>query len=322
LTPLPAKLRERVLAATHQAMVTGYNGRGKSTPQQVRAAVQDKTILITGASHGIGRSASLRLAGAGARVVLLARSAEQLEEAAAEITAQGGTAAWATLDLADSGQIDKTVAAIIAEHGPVDFLVNNAGKSIRRSVHLTFNRFHDYQRTAATNYLGPVQLTLGVLQSMCARGSGHIVNVGTLALRMPAAPRWSAYYASKRAFEAWARSVAPEVRADGVSMTMVYMGMVHTRMSAPTPAYDRFPCMTPEQAARLIEDAIVFRAPSVQPWWAPTSAVLSEVLQRPIEALYARQFPHGEDTESAKASALTASAATDSASSRVILAPR
>ncbi len=128
---------------------------------------------------------------------------------------------------------------MLAEHGQVDVLVSNAGKSIRRSIADSYQRFHDIERTNSVNYLGPAKLVLELLPSMRERGSGHIVNVSTAGVRTPPMARWSAYLASKSAFDMWLRCVSQEVRDDGVTTSTIYMGLVHTRMSSPTPTAEQ-----------------------------------------------------------------------------------
>ncbi|MGC1853123.1 MAG: SDR family NAD(P)-dependent oxidoreductase, partial [Solirubrobacterales bacterium] len=234
---------------------------------ELRAAVAGKTVLVTGASYGLGEATARRLGAAGATVLLTARSAERLEEIAVEIRAAGGAAHAHPADLTDIASVEALAEWVLDAHGHVDIVVSNAGKSIRRSVELSYDRFHDFERTIGINYLGPVRLLLALLPSMRARGEGHIVNVSTIGARIAPGPRWGAYQASKSAFDIWLRSVAPELRGDGVTATSVYMALIHTRMSAPTPIYRHVPGQTPEQAAATICRAIVQRPRSIAPWW-------------------------------------------------------
>ena len=175
-------------------------------------------------------------------------------------------------DLSDPDAVEALGADVLAANGRVDVLVSNAGKSIRRSIDLSYERFHDFRRTIDVNYLGPVRLVLALLPSMRERGEGHIVNVSTLGIRMPPTPRWSAYLSSKAAFDVWLRSLAPEVRHDGISCTSIYMSLVHTRMSDPTPTLRNMPGLTPEQAAGLVCRAIVDRPREIEPWWVGATA--------------------------------------------------
>jgi short-subunit dehydrogenase len=218
-------------------------------------AVSGKTILITGASSGIGRAAALKIGEAGGTVLLVARTKEKLDELAYEIEDLGGVAYSHPCNLTDMDDIDRMADEVLEQHGAVDILVNNAGKSIRRSVNRAYDRFHDYQRTMQLNYFGPVKLILKLLPLMRERGTGHIINVSTIGLQVNT-PRFSAYVASKAALDAFSRSIGPEVIGDGVHLTTVYMPLVRTPMIAPTKIYDRFPTLRPEQAADLIAEAI------------------------------------------------------------------
>jgi short-subunit dehydrogenase len=219
------------------------------------AALEGKTLMITGASSGIGRAGALKIGAAGGKVLLIARTREKLEEVAAEIAASGGVAFVHPCDLSDLADIDRMVAEVLEQHGGVDILVNNAGRSIRRSVRRSYDRFHDYERTMQLNYFGALRLILGVLPGMRERHSGHIINISTMSLQLNV-PRFSAYLASKAALDAFSRSLAPEVITEGVHVTTIYMPLVRTPMIAPTKMYERFPALSPEEAAEMITEAI------------------------------------------------------------------
>jgi short-subunit dehydrogenase len=218
-------------------------------------AVAGKTVLITGASSGIGRATALKLGEAGGTVLLVSRTKEKLDELAAEIEDLGGVAYSHPCNLTDMDDIDRMADEVLEHHGAVDVLINNAGKSIRRSVNRAYDRFHDYQRTMQLNYFGPVKLILKLLPVMREQGSGHIINVSTIGLQVNT-PRFSAYVASKAALDAFSRSIGPEVIGDGVHLTTIYMPLVRTPMIAPTKIYDRFPTLSPDEAADMITDAI------------------------------------------------------------------
>jgi short-subunit dehydrogenase len=218
-------------------------------------AVKGKTIMITGASSGIGEAASLQIGKAGGKLLLVARTQEKLDAVAERVQDVGGTAFVHTADLSDSDDVERMAREVLAQHHRVDILVNNAGKSIRRSVDRSYDRFHDYQRTMALNYFAPVKLMLDLLPVMRERGSGHIINISTIGLQINT-PRFAAYLASKAALDAFSRSIGPEVIGDGVHITTVYMPLVRTPMIAPTKIYDRLPTLTPEQAANMITEAI------------------------------------------------------------------
>ena len=217
--------------------------------------VGGKVVLITGASSGIGRAAALRLAAAGARTVLVARSVDALEALREEIAGTGGEAHVEPCDLADFAAIDELVSRVTSRFGAVDVLVNNAGRSIRRSTAHSYERFHDFERTIALNYLGAVKLTMGLLPEMRRRRHGHVVNVSSIGVQANP-PRFSAYVASKAALDAWTRVVASETTGDEVAFTTIHMPLVRTPMIAPTRIYDAFPIISPEEAAELICDAV------------------------------------------------------------------
>jgi len=223
--------------------------------ESLHSAVKGKTILITGASSGIGERAAMQIGEAGGKVLLVARTREKLEEVAAEVQDKGGTAFVHPCDLSNTDDVERMAQEVLAQHHHVDILVNNAGKSIRRSVDRSYDRFHDYQRTMALNYFAPVKLMLDLLPVMRERGTGHIINISTIGLQINT-PRFAAYLASKAALDAFSRSIGPEVIGDGVHITTVYMPLVRTPMIAPTKIYDRLPTLNPDQAASMITEAI------------------------------------------------------------------
>lgn len=250
-----------------------------SDPDKLKSAVSGKTMLVTGASFGLGEATAAKLAAAGATVLLVARSADKLAELTASITATGGRAVAYPVDLTDEASTVALTKQLTEAHGPLDIVVSNAAKSIRRSLRLQYDRPHDFQRTIDTNYLGPIRLLLGLLPGMRERGAGHIVNVSSIGVRMFPAPRWGTYLASKGAFDMWLRSVAPELYADGVDITSVYMGLIHTRMSEPTPSLRRLPGMQPDEAADVVAKAIIERPRKVQPRWTLPGELASVLIE-------------------------------------------
>jgi NAD(P)-dependent dehydrogenase (short-subunit alcohol dehydrogenase family) len=218
-------------------------------------AVNGRTVIITGGSSGIGRAAAHKIAAAGGVPILVARTQEKLDEVVKEIEAAGGTAYAYSCDLSDMDAIEAVTERIFSDHAAVDILVNNAGRSIRRGVKLSYDRFHDYERTIRLNYLGAVKMVLGVLPHMVERKGGHIVNVSSIGAQTNP-PRFSAYVASKAALDAFTRVVSSEVIGDGVTFTTIHMPLVKTPMIAPTKMYDSFPTITPDDAADLICEAI------------------------------------------------------------------
>ncbi|MET9312690.1 SDR family NAD(P)-dependent oxidoreductase [Kribbella sp. NPDC003505] len=271
-------------------LVALTNGRTKVSDERLVAAVRDKIVLVTGSSYGIGEATARRLAAAGATVLLVARTADQLQIVADDIRSRGGTAYVYPANLADPAAVEELVRTMLAEHGRVDVLVNNAGKSIRRSIADTYQRFHDIERTNAVNYLGPAKLVLELLPSMRKHRSGHIVNVSTAGVRTPPMARWSAYLASKSAFDVWLRCVAQEVRGDGVTTSTVYMGLVHTRMSEPTPLLNKLPGLTPEQAADQVCTAVAERPHNITPPFVRPADALGNLLRVPTDRLLEQYF--------------------------------
>jgi thioester reductase-like protein len=220
-----------------------------------RGELDGRRIVITGASSGIGRTTALRVAAEGAIPLLVARRESELQQVRDEIVAAGGQAAVYPADLTDEESVRKTVDAMLAEHGHVDMLVNNAGRSIRRSVRLSYDRFHDFERAMAINYFGAVRLILALLPHMAARKFGHIVNISSIGVQ-GIAPRFSAYVASKAALDHFSKIVATETHGDGITFTTVHMPLVRTPMIRPTKIYDAFPTKSPEQAAAMVVRAL------------------------------------------------------------------
>ncbi|MBO3737546.1 SDR family NAD(P)-dependent oxidoreductase [Actinoplanes flavus] len=261
-------------------IMAGITGRGPRE-RRLRAAVAGRTVLITGASEGIGAATARRLAAAGATVLLVARTAERLDEVRAEIEAAGGRAVTHPADLSSPEAAAALGAELVAGYQRIDVVVSNAGRSIRRSVADTADRFHDIQRTIGVNHLGPVQLLLVLLPAMRAAGGGHIVNVSTAGLSLHT-PNWSAYHSSKAAFDTWLRGAAVELRRDHVTVSTAYLNLVRTRMSAPTAHYARAPMMSAAEAAEIVCRSVAHRR-SWSPWWARLGAVISAMMPRTVE---------------------------------------
>jgi NAD(P)-dependent dehydrogenase (short-subunit alcohol dehydrogenase family) len=218
-------------------------------------AVNGKVALITGASSGIGKAAAMKLAAAGGIPLLVARSADKLADTKKEIEDAGGTAYTYSADLSDLDSIEGLVQEVLADHPRVDILVNNAGRSIRRSVALSLDRFHDFERTMQLNYFGTIKLIMTLYPHFKEQGGAHVVNVSSIGAQT-SPPRFSAYVASKAAMDAWTKVAASEVVGDGITFTTIHMPLVRTPMIAPTKIYDAFPTITPEEAADMISEAI------------------------------------------------------------------
>ena len=220
--------------------------------------VEGRAVVVTGASSGIGEALANRLADAGARVILVARSSEKLEEMKAAIEGRGGVAFAYPADLSAADDTQRLIDTILADHGKVDILVNNAGISIRRSVAKSYERVHDFERTLSLNFIGAVRLIMGFLPGMRAQKYGQVINVSTIGVQVNV-PRYGAYIASKAALDAFSRVLAVEVLKEGVTVTTIYMPLVKTPMMESTTIYRSFPMRNADQAADLIIDGIVNR---------------------------------------------------------------
>ncbi|WP_193607174.1 SDR family oxidoreductase [Nocardioides lijunqiniae] len=225
---------------------------------RIREALSGRRVLITGASSGIGQVTALKVAQADGIPVLVARGKDKLEETRAAIERRGGTAHVFACDLSDLEAIDRLCEQVVAELGSVDFVINNAGRSIRRSLKLSHDRFHDFERTMQLNYFGAIRLVMGLVPQMREQRRGHVVNVSSIGVQTNP-PRFSAYVASKAALDSWSNVVSSELVGDGVTFTNIHMPLVRTPMIAPTKLYDKFPTISPAQAADLVVEAMVGR---------------------------------------------------------------
>jgi NAD(P)-dependent dehydrogenase (short-subunit alcohol dehydrogenase family) len=262
-------------------------------------AVEGKTVLITGGSSGIGAAAAMKIAEAGGEVVLVARTTEKLEEVADEVRAGGGTAHVYPCDLTDMDAIATMADKVLADLGGVDILINNAGRSIRRSLELSYDRIHDYQRTMQLNYLGAVQLILKFIPGMRDRGYGQIINVSSVGVQTRA-PRFGAYIASKAALDSLCDALQAETVKDDVKFTTVHMALVRTPMIGPTSIYDKFPTLTPDQAAGVVTDAIVHRPRRASSPFGQFAAVADAVNPSVMDRVRNRAFGMFDDSAAAK----------------------
>lgn len=254
-----------------------------------------RTVMVTGASSGIGEATAYAAARRGAHVLLVARRLDALESVASRIRQDGGRADAYACDLTDATAVDALVAWVLGEHGAVDHLVNNAGRSIRRSLELTAGRFHDFERTMAVNYFGPVRLTMGLLPAMREQGFGHVVNVLSWGVQMPA-PKFAAYLASKSALDTWSRVAARETYGDGVSFTNVRMRNVLTPMLVSEDKRDETIALTPEQAAERIVRALEDRPVLSNEWVGTPAELFTIAFPRLADALAAGGHRRTPDT--------------------------
>ena len=226
--------------------------------RSLRGTVGGKVVLITGGSSGIGLATAHKFAEAGANVLICGRDQGKLDEACKEASAKGYEFTAYAVDIADMADCDRFIAELIAAQGGVDFLINNAGRSIRRAVEASYDRFHDFERTMQLNYFGSLRVTMGLLPGMEARREGHVVNISSIGV-LTNAPRFSAYVASKAALDAWTRCASSEFADVGISFTTINMPLVRTPMIAPTNLYNNVPTLAPEEAADLIAQACIFK---------------------------------------------------------------
>ncbi|AYF77928.1 SDR family NAD(P)-dependent oxidoreductase [Nocardia yunnanensis] len=245
--------------------------------RRLTPAVTGKVILVTGASSGVGRATAHRLAAHGATVIAVARRAALLEQLRTETAGFTGSVHPYPADLSNPDDCAALIERVLAEHGHIDVFVNNAGKSIRRWLSDSLDRWDNVEDTARINYLGPVRLVLSLLPSMRARRDGHIVNISTAGVHAPAVG-WTAYIATKSAFNAWMRGAAPELRADGISVSTVHLQLVRSDMLGPYRIYRYTPSMSTEEAASLVCRAIVDRPLAIRPWWERAAAPVSYAL--------------------------------------------
>lgn len=272
----------------------------------LRGQVAGKVVLITGASSGIGKSTAWKLAEAGAHVVTIARDKAQLDEVVAEFDAAGLKLHAYVGDLADLAAAEAVIQQVLAEHGVVDVLINNAGRSIRRAIENSFDRFHDFERTMQLNYFGALKVSMGVLPKMLEQKRGHIINISSIGV-LTNAPRFSAYVASKAALDAWVRCAASEFCDRGISFSTINMPLVKTPMIAPTKLYDKVPTLTPDEAALLVCNAIINKPVRVATRLGIFGQVLHAVMPRVAQIIMNttfRMFPDSAAAKNAKAGLL------------------
>ena len=266
-----------------------------ATPSKIAIskAIKDKNVVITGASSGIGERTAYLLSECGAHVILLARTEEKLKEVKDAIEEKGGKASYYPCDLTNMDEIEKTTKQILADFDHVDILVNNAGRSIRRSVHESVNRFHDFERTMDINYFGSVKTILGFLPTMIGRQSGQIVNISSIGV-LANSPRFAAYVASKAALDAFSRCLAAEVKGNNITITNIFMPLVRTPMIAPTKLYRYMPALMPDEAAMMVAEAIVKKPNSIASnmgKFASATYSLAPAINVGIQSMGYRIFP-------------------------------
>ena len=265
----------------------------------LRGQVAGKVVLVTGGSSGIGLAAAHKLAEAGAITIICGRDEDKLEQAKKEINARGFEVITYSADVADMADCDRFVQLLLANHGGVDVLVNNAGRSIRRGIESSYDRFHDFERTMQLNYFGALRLTMGLLPHMIAQKHGQVINISSIGV-LTNAPRFSAYVASKAALDAWTRCAASEFADINIKFTTINMPLVRTPMIAPTKIYQNVPTLSPEDAADLIAQAIVYKPVRIATRLGILGEVVHALVPRVAQIVMNTSFRMFPDSDAAK----------------------
>ncbi len=265
----------------------------------LRGRVGGKKVLVTGASSGIGQATAIMLGRAGAHVILVARGMEKLLETQKVMKKEGSKTSLYTCDLSDMKSADKLIQDVTNDLGSIDILVNNAGRSIRRSIALSYDRFHDFERTMQLNYFGCLRLILGFLPGMTEKRYGQVVNISSIGV-LTNAPRFSAYVASKAALDAFSRCAAAEFNDTNIAFTTINMPLVRTPMIAPTKMYDNVPTISPEQAADMVKDAIIRRPQRIATRLGIFAQVTHALAPKSMEVIMNSAFNMFPDSAAAK----------------------
>ncbi len=285
-----------LLLQTPRALLRRVTRPGSPSP------LRGRVVMVTGASSGIGEATARAVAERGATAVLVARRAEAIAEVAAGIEARGGRASSYPCDLTDHDAVDRLVAQVLADHGAVDYLVNNAGRSIRRSLELSHDRFHDVERTMAINYFGPVRLTMGLLPAMREQRFGHVVNILSWGVQIKA-PKFTAYLASKSALDTWSRCAARETWGDNVTFTNMRFGLVDTAMVVRTDSFEDRKAMTADEAAAKVVRALEDRPVSWSTGMGRVTEAMSLFAPRLTELMMYRYGASAPDSAQARGTA-------------------
>lgn len=250
-------------------------------------SIEGLRVLVTDACSGIGRATAALLAQQGAQLLLVARRRDQLVATCNQIVDAGGAANWFRCDISALGDIDQLVEWVLGDFGRVDVLINNAGRPPRRPVSQSLDRFRDYQRMMATNYFGPLRLTLGLLPAMLESGSGQVINVGPRSLQTGATPNFASYAGSQAAWTTFGHCVDAELAPRGIQVTAVHYPAVQPDTGTIAP-YVTEPALEPADAARLIETAIRTRPARLEPRFARTLRGLAGVAPRSTNRILSR----------------------------------
>ena len=267
--------------------------------RSLRGTVAGKVVLVTGGSSGIGLAAAHAFAQAGATTIICGRDQDKLDEACKEAKAKGYQFIAYPADIADMADCDRFTQLLVQNHGGVDFLINNAGRSIRRAIEGSYDRFHDFERTMQLNYFGCLRVTMGLLPGMVQRRRGHVVNISSIGV-LTNAPRFSAYVASKAALDAWTRCASSEFADQGITFTTINMPLVRTPMIAPTKIYNNVPTLAPEEAADMIAQACIDKPVRIATRLGITGQVMHALVPRIAQIVMNTSFRMFPDSAAAK----------------------
>ncbi|RAZ81317.1 epimerase [Planococcus halotolerans] len=254
---------------------------------RMKDELDGKTILITGASSGIGKEVAYLLANTTVHMILVARREENLNLIKEEIEKSSAQVTVFSADLRSEKEVSDLLAFLHELPEGLDVFISNAGISINRPIAESLDRYHDFTRTMAINYFAPVQLLLSLIP-LLAKKNGHIVNISTINALLLPVPYWAAYQASKTAFDTWFRSAEPELKINNISTTSIYLPLVRTPMIEPTVAYRKAPAMSPVHVAEIIGGALYSKRKVYKPWWLIFGQWASVAFRAPLSFVIPR----------------------------------